>query len=550
MSAALITTVALPWTVYTPELFLLGAALLIFLLDSLGLRRLEVLGGIATAGIIAALIGVLADLGFAPLAGLSTVSPSQVNVPWADLGRSLVSVTSFGLVFQAIFLTSALLVALASCSRPSHERGAAIFFGLLLFATLGMTLAALAADLIFLLLAIEVTGISTYLLVGYTRRDPRGLEASMKFYIIGALSAALSFFGASLLYAVYGTTSLAALGAEMFYSVHPPLMGATSIALLGYGFLIVGIGFKVTAVPFQAWAVDVYDGAPSEVSAFLAGGSKKLGFLAYFLVFLVPILWISHNFVIPPVPCPAATCFALVPRFGVPLQLIFGVMAVVTMTIGNVLALQQTELKRMLAYSSISQAGYMLIGLSVATAPALAGALLQIFAHVFMKAGAFLVVAAVATFGVGSRVEDWKGVGLRYPFLGASFAVMLLSLAGIPLTVGFVSKFVLFSAAVQAQGWFVWLAVAGLLNSALSVFYYARVLRVMYMDRPLAETVPIPEGAVVGGADPPRLPLGGVGYGRAIAIGIAVLAIFAFGVYPQPVLASFQMAVNNLLRIL
>ena len=541
---------ALAWAVFIPELFLLGAALLIFLLDSVGIRRVELFGGLATAGIVLALVGVLADLRFSPLAGLATAPAGVVNSPWSALGGSLAAVTSFGLVFQAIFLTSALLVSLASMSHPSDQKGAAIFFGLLLFATLGMTLAALSADLIFLLLSIEITGISTYLLVGYTRRDPRGLEAAMKMYIIGALSAALSFFGASLLYAVYGTTSLATLGTAMLYIGRPPLFGETSIALLGYGFLIVGIGFKVTVVPFHAWAVDVYDGAPSNVSAFLAGGSKKVGLFAYFLVFLVPILFSAHALSTTPLTCPGGTCYVILPAFGVPLQVVFGVMAVVTMTVGNVLALQQTEMKRMLAYSSISQAGYMLIGLAVATSPAVAGAVLLIFAHVFMKAGAFIVVGALAGLGIGRRIEDWKGVGLRYPFLGSSFAVMLLSLAGIPLTVGFVAKFVLFSAAVQAQGWFVWLAVAGLLNSALSVFYYARVLRVMYMEKSEAVETPIPTGAVLGGSDPPFLPLGGIGYGRALAIGIALAAIFAFGVYPQLVLASLQMAANHLIQIL
>jgi proton-translocating NADH-quinone oxidoreductase chain N len=538
---------ALTWVAFLPELFLLGAALLIFLLDSLGIRRNELFGGLAIAGVVLALIEVLADLRFAPLASLATVPAGVVDAPWTALGTSLISVTSFGLVFQAIFLTSALLVALASMSHPSREKGSAIFFGLLLIATLGMTLAAFSADLIFLLLSIEITGISTYLLVGYTRRDPRGLEAAMKMYIIGALSAALSFFGASLLYAVYGTTSLSTLGTAILYTTHapPPLLGASSIALLGYGFLIVGIGFKVTVVPFHAWAVDVYDGAPSDVSAFLAGGTKKVGLFGYFIVFLVPILLSGHGPTIPLTGVDVQLVY-----FGVPLQVVFGVMAVLTMTVGNILALQQTEMKRMLAYSSISQAGYMLIGLAVATSPAISGAVLLIFAHIFMKAGAFIVVGAVAGMGIGSRIEDWKGVGLRYPALGASFAVMLLSLAGIPLTVGFVAKFVLFSAAVQAQGWFVWLAVAGLLNSALSVFYYARVLRVMYMEKGDPAPDVVPSGALLGGSDPPLLALGGVGYGRAVAIGIAVLAIFAFGVYPQPVLAGIQTAADHLIQIL
>ncbi len=538
---------ALPWSAFTPELLLLGAALLVFLLDSVGLRRLELLGGVAVAGLVLALGSVLADLGFAPLAGLSTAPAASVNVPFGLLGGSLVDLTTFGFVFQAIFLTTGLLVALASTSRPSHERGAGVFFGLLLLATLGMTLAALAADLLFLLLAIEVTGISTYLLVGYTRRDPLGLEAAMKMYLIGALSAALSFFGAGLLYATYGTTSLGVLGAYATYAVRPPLFGTDALALVGYAFLIVGVGFKVTAVPFHAWAVDVYDGAPTDVSAFLSGGSKKVGIFAYFLIFLVPIEFVAH----PPTPlCVAPTCWAIDASFRVPLQVAFAVLAVVTMTVGNVLALMQTEMKRLLAYSSISQAGYMLIGLSVATAPAIAGAELQVFAHVFMKTGAFLVVAAVAGLGVGPKVADWKGVGLRFPLLGVAFAAMLLSLAGIPLTVGFVSKFVLFSAAVEARGWFVWLAVAGLLNSALSVFYYARVLKTMYLERPAPVAVAVPAGAVLGGSTPPALPFGGVGIGRSIAIGLSTAAIFAFGVYPQPVLAALQSAATHLLQLL
>ncbi len=540
---------AIPWMAFSPELVVLAGALLIFLLDAAGLRPLELFGALAVGASGLGLLLVLADLGWLPIVPLATLPSGSADVPWTATPGELFGFTSFGLVFQAIFLTSSILIALASLSRPTQEKGAAVFYGLLLIATLGMMLAALAQDLIFLLLSIEITGISTYLLVGYTRRDPRGLEAAMKFYIIGALSAALSFFGASLLYAFYGTTSLATLGAfQLYSSPAPPLFHSPTVALLGYGFLIVGVAFKVTAVPFHAWAVDVYDGAPSDVSAFLAGGSKKVGLLAYFLIFLVPILFVPHAATGPP--CASPPCYAINVSFRVPLQVAFGALAVVTMTVGNVLALMQREMKRMLAYSSISQSGYMLIGLAVATAPAITGATLQIFAHVFMKAGAFLVVAGVAAFGIGPLIDDWKGVGVRHRLLGASFAAMLLSLAGIPLTLGFVSKFVLFSAAVQAQGWFVWLAVAGLLNSALSVFYYARVLRVMYMERAEPLPGPAPGTPVVGAASPALLAAGGLGYGRAVAIGIATVALFAFGVYPQVVLAPLQSAAAHLLQVL
>ena len=519
---------------FLPEILLLVGTLLIFLLDVLGVRRIEVTGGVAVGAVALALLFVVADLGFAPLAGLATIPAGQVNAAVGAGATPLYSFTSLGFVFHGIFLLSSLLVALASVSRPSNERGAPIFYGLLLLATLGMLLAAIASDLIFLLLAIELVSISTYLIVGYTRKDVRSLEAAMKFYIIGALSTVLSFFGASLLFGAYGTTNLDALRALAGAGSYPVLV------LLGYGFLIAGLAFKATLVPFHAWAVDVYDGAPTDVTAFLSTGSKKVGIFAFFLVFLGPVLVTT--------PGAGSSPFSGgTVDLGPVLQLTLSVLAVVTMTVGNVLALLQKEMKRMLAYSSISQAGYMLIGIAIGTSPALAGATLQMFAHVFMKGGAFLVVAGVAALGVGPLIDDWKGLGVRRPLIGVAFGLMLLSLAGVPLTIGFVSKFVLFSAAVQAQGYFVWLAVAGLLNSALSVFYYARVLKVMYFDR--AEPTVLPAGAVVGGSEPAALPAGGLGYGRAAAIAIAAVAIVAIGIYPQPVLGAIQTAAQHFVNV-
>jgi proton-translocating NADH-quinone oxidoreductase chain N len=520
---------------FLPEILLLAGTLLIFLLDVLHVRRNEIVGGIAVGSVLLSLLFVVADLGFAPFAALSTLPSSSLDA--VPVGSPLYAFTSLGLVFQGIFLLATLLVSLASMSRPSREPGAPIFYGLLVLATLGMLLVAIANDLIFLLLAIEITSIATYLLVAYTRRDPRAMEAAMKFYIIGALSTTLSFFGASLLFGAFGTTNLYTIG-QLEHT------GGSSafpvLVLLGYGFLIAGLAFKATLVPFHAWAVDVYDGSPTDVTAFLAGGSKKIGLFAFFLVFLAPVLFVravSSG-------SPFTTGSVAV---GPVLQLTLAVLAVVTMTVGNVLALLQKEMKRMLAYSSISQAGYMLIGIAVGTAPALAGATLQIFAHVFMKAGAFLVVGGVAALGIGPLIDDWKGLGQRRPLLGLAFGLMLLSLAGVPLTIGFVSKFVLFSAAVQAQGYFVWLAVAGLLNSALSVFYYARVLKVLYFDAP--EPRPIGSGAVTGASEPEALPAGGLGYGRAAAIALAAVVIVAVGVYPQPVLGAIQAAAQHFVTL-
>jgi F420H2 dehydrogenase subunit N len=514
---------------FLPEVVLLAGALVAFLFDVVGIRRLEAVGGIAVVSTLLALVLVVADLRWAPLAGLATVPATSIDAPAAEQSlTALFAFSSLGLVFQAIFLLSAFFVSLASLSRPSGEKGASIFFGLLLIATLGMLLAAVADDLIFLLLSIEVVGISTYLLVGYTRRDARGVEAAMKFYIVGALSTALSFFGASLLFGAYAGSGPVGSDPLNFLVLGQSVgtVGYPALALVGYAFLIAGVGFKITAVPFHAWAVDVYDGAPTDVTAFLSGGSKKVGVFAFFLIFLGPIT-------IRPL-LTTTSSFNYTPD----LQLALVLLSILTMTVGNVLALLQKEMKRMLAYSSISQAGYMLIGIAIGTSPALTGATFQVFAHVFMKVGAFLVVAAVAGLGVGPLIDDWRGIGVRRPYLSIAFALMLLSLAGIPLTVGFFSKFILFSAAVQAQGLFVWLAVAGVLNSALSVFYYGRVLKVMFMD-------PSPSPPPEDSAPTARELAFGIGWGRSAAIALAAIAIIALGVDPQPVLQGIQSAATH-----
>ncbi len=525
-------TAPVPPLAYLPEILTLVAALGVFLLDTLGVRRRAAFGAWTTVFLAAAFVSVLADLGVPGLGGLATLPSSYLTA--GAVGP--IVFTALGLVFQAIFLSAGILVAFASLSDPDDEVGIPMFYGLLGLATLGTLLVALSADLVFLLLSVEVTGISTYVLVGYTRRDPRALEASMKFYIIGALSTATSFFGASLLYGAYHTTSLATISQGL-----PP---DASLALVGFGILAVGLGFKVTAVPFHMWAVDVYDGAPSTVSAFLSAGSKKMGIFAYFVVFV------------------AVTRLFAGPQ-GWPLYIALGGLAVATMTVGNILALQQKTLKRMLAYSSISQAGYMLLGIAVDTPSTLSGATLLVAAHVLMKGGAFLVVAALAQIGLGARIDDLRGLGYSHPILAGSFSVLLLSLAGIPGTFGFMGKFYIFAGAIEAGGLFILLAVVGLLNSALSVFYYARILKIVYMS----DEAPAPSqesGAALhrslthssqGVASPPPRGIPGLGRiaaeiraagaARWIAIVAAAVLTVALGIYPTPLVHAFNAAATQ-----
>ncbi len=517
-----------PVAAYLPEALALAAALLTFLMDAAGVRQRVVVGSFSVVLYVLALISVLGDLSVAPFSIFATVPKGLIDT--GAVGP--IQFSSFGLLWQAIFLSASLLVAFASLSEGEGEREVPIFYGLLALATLGTLLVGLSADLIFLLLSVEVTGISTYVLVAYARKDARALEASMKFYLIGALSTAISFFGASLIYGAYGSTALSHLRDL------PPsaTVGGTQMALVGLGLLTVGLGFKVTAVPFHMWAVDVYDGAPDHVSAYLAAGSKKMGLLAVLVVFAASVSIFREG-----------SAWAL--------YVAFSGLAVVTMTVGNVLALQQRTMKRMLAYSSISQAGYMLIGLAVATPASLAGTTIQAVAHVLMKGGAFLFVAAMASIGVGNRIDDYRGLGHTHPATTASFAILLLSLAGIPLTLGFVGKFYIFASAVQAQGLFIFLAIAGLLNSAVSVFYYARVLRIMYMVEPQTSSQGRWTPAVAhladpgAGSTPPsagsskganlgrfRAEIQALGLARWSAIVACAALTIILGIYPTPLI--------------
>jgi NADH-quinone oxidoreductase subunit N len=326
------------------------------------------------------------------------------------------------------------------------------YYSLLLLATLGMMLVAMANDLIVLFLGLELAGLSTYALAGFSKFTKKSTEAAMKYFIVGAFSSAILIFGISLIYGVTGTTSIGELGSQLVHS------GFDSIVIVALIMMIAGLGFKVAAVPFHMWAPDVYQGAPTTITAFLAAGSKKMGFAAMFKIFLVATI-----------------------AFKADLSITLGILAVATMTVGNLAALRQTDLKRMLAYSSIAQAGYILMALAIGSQYALAGGIFHIMTHAFMKSGAFIVIAITTITLVGSRIDDYRGLRVRTPITALCMAIFLLSLAGIPPFGGFASKFVLFSSAVDAGGWLVWLAIAAVLNSALSLYYYARVLKRMYV---------------------------------------------------------------------
>jgi len=496
----------------------------------------RVLWGIALAGLLASLLVNLDLMGLSWSRAIGlTLWPVPGSGDSGLLADLRLNVSPFALFFNLVFLTVALLTIIASHSYlKKEEPHQAEYYGLLFLALTGMMLVAAATDLFVLYLSFELSSLSTFALVAFRKRDKRATEASLKFFIIGAVSSALILFGISVLILIAGslnpagaTTSLAGLRALL---ATPALQasGMEAPFIIAVIFLLAGFGFKVATVPFHMWAPDVYEGSPTTISVFLAAGSKKVGVAAMFQVFLVALLAAQVDW-----------------------QLALAGLAIATMTVGNVLAIPQRNIKRMLAYSSIAQAGYILIAIITASVAVqstsasldiasygLAGGFFHVFTHALMKGGAFLVVAAASVLFIGEDLEGWRGLGKRSPFLAFAMAAFLFSLAGIPPFGGFFSKFVLFSGAVFASGstagyvgnpWFLWLAVAGVLNSALSLYYYARVIRYMYILEPTDERKVVAPASI------------------NVAIAIALVGIIVTGILANPLIGYMQNAARGFL---
>lgn len=412
------------------------------------------------------------------------------------------------LLFQIVLLL-AVLVSNASVETTRVHVGA--YYSLLMGATLGMMFVAESSDLLTIFVGVELTSISSYAMVSMKRNDPRAAESAVKYVVIGGMSTALTVYGISMLYGLTGTTEIAAIAAQTQLEGINLMFG---IALVS---MIAGYGFKIAAVPFHMWAPDVYEGASTPVSLFLATGSKKMGLSVFFQIFLVMFV-------------AGSSCAAIA---GEEVQYLFAIIAAFTMTIGNVVAIAQNNIKRMLAYSSIAQAGYILIVMSVMNEYALSAGLFHMFTHVFMKGGAFLIVGALICAGIGEKISDYRGLAKKAPFLAFAMMLFLFSLAGIPPLAGFTSKFFLFSSAIGSvdgvTSQWVWLAFIAILNSAISLYYYARVVKAMYVDKgDNTEKVKVPAPFMV-------------------AIVICVVAVIVLGVYPQLIFDLCETAASALL---
>jgi NADH-quinone oxidoreductase subunit N len=445
----------------------------------------------------------LAAVGILGLAGAALSSALMWGGP-AVAFQQMVVADDFALFFNGIFVITTALVLLLSVGyvrRQSIEAGE--YYILLLFAALGMMLMASALDLLVVFLGLELMSLSLYVLAGFFRARATGNESSMKYFLLGAFSSGFFLYGIALLYGATGTTNLARLGAALGAS------GTTRdpMVLAGLALLLVGFGFKTSAVPFHQWAPDVYEGAPTAVTALIATGSKAAAFAALLRVLLTAVRQVPLDWV-----------------------MLLWVMSAVTMTVGNVVALAQQNFKRMLAYSSIAHVGYMLVGVVAGGALGNGSVLFYMLAYTFTTAGAFGVIVLLERAGQEAvKIDDFGGLAARHPLLALTLSIFLLSLIGIPPTAGFVGKFYLFGAAVKSG--YVWLAVIGVLNSAVAAYYYLRLIVYMYMREPEgAPTVLAPS-------------LSG-----ALALMVALWGVVQLGVAPGPLFDLAQAAVVPLLR--
>jgi NADH-quinone oxidoreductase subunit N len=457
-----------------PEFVLTGVAIVVLLADAFVPRsRHAVIGWLSVAGL------ALTAAVLVPYAGEQ-----------ATAARGMVAVDGFGAFFKFLFLLAAALTILMS-PRYLDIEGArpGTYYFLILTATLGMMFMASGIDLITIFIGLETMAISFYILAGFIKPNRRSNEAAVKYFLLGTFSLGLLLYGMSILYGLTATTNLRTIATL--------LVGDTQHTWLPLGVILVvaGVGFKIAAVPFHMWAPDVYEGAPTPITAFLSVGSKAAAFAMLLRIFFEGLPSVNEDW-----------------------GLLFYALAIVTMTVGNIAALTQSNIKRMLAYSSIAHAGYLLIGVIAATRVPQTGikaTLVYLMVYTFMQFGAFGVVTLLRRQDViGEELKDMSGLVQRSPLAGTAMLLFMLSLGGIPPTAGFMGKFWLFSAAID--GGYYWLAVIGVLNSAVSLYYYLRVVVFMWF-----KGEPTGSELVVSPA-------------MAILLAVTIAGTVAIGIYPRP----------------
>jgi NADH-quinone oxidoreductase subunit N len=450
-----------------PEILMTALALILLMAD-LFVKKKEVLAGLG-------IIGVL------------VVAYTLMGTSGSTFGGMFIS-DGYSSFFKAIFFINFILSVLISIKYIGIERvNYGEYYSLIALSTLGMMIMASAADLIVLYLGLELMALSTYILAGFIRYDIKSNEAALKYFLLGAFSSAFLLYGISLIYGLTGTTSIKAIAS---FISEKGLVGNTALSL-SMTLFVVAFGFKIAAVPFHMWAPDAYEGAPTSITAFMSVGPKAAGFAVLGRVFMIAFASIKFEWT-----------FLLIP------------LSILSMAIGNIVALAQTNIKRMLAYSSIAHAGYALIGIIAANTDGIASMMNYLMIYAFMNIGAFAVVIMLRTEGFkGDNITDYEGLAKTHPFLAALMLIFMFSLTGIPPTAGFIGKLYVFMSAINAG--YTWLVIVAVVFSVISAYFYLRIVMYMYMREPKIEVATSKSGTL------------------GVALGVTAVMVLAIGVYPK-----------------
>ena len=430
------------------------------------------------------------------LAALQSVTP-------VDGFYNMVRIDGFALVFKAIFLiAAALAVAISTRFLDIESEQHGEYYALILFATVGMMFLGCGSDLISLYIALELMAVTFYVLVAFTKRQKRSNEAGMKYFLLGAFSSGILLYGMSLLYGITGSTNLAEIGR----GVSGAGAELRPMLLLGMVAMAAGLFFKIAAVPFHMWAPDVYEGAPTSVTAFLSTGSKAASFALYARIF-----------------------FAALGPMQIDWAPLLGVVAALTIVVGNWAAITQENSKRLLAYSSISNAGYLLLGLVANNTYGNIGLVIYLLVYTLMNMGAFGVVISLRRRGIiGDNVDDMTGLAQKAPGMAAMMGIFMLSLGGLPGTGGFIGKYFLLWGLLargdtEHKSWYYWLAAWAVINIVVSFYYYIRFIRVMYLGDRVPDAEPLTMSPAL-----------------RTALAVALIGILFIGIYPQPFIVLAQ----------
>jgi NADH-quinone oxidoreductase subunit N len=461
-----------------PELILTIAATLIMILEGLfGERNKGIYPKLTGFALLGALWGAVC--------AYSSPGPAF---------QSMLIVDGFATFFRVLVIVVGILVVLCSTQYLRRERTeGGEFYALIMYSIVGQCIMATANELMMIFIGLEISSIATYILAGYLRDDKRNNESALKYFLLGSFATAFLLYGIAWIYGITGSTNLVEIRRVIATKdlAMPMVLVGTAAA-----FMFVGFAFKISAAPFQIWAPDVYQGAPAPVAAFMSAGPKAAAFAIFLRVFMTAFEPISNRW-----------------------EPILWVSALLTMIVGNFAALLQSNIKRLLAYSSIAHAGYVLVAVTAHSEIGTAAAMFYLAAYAFMNVGAFAVVTHFA--GKGERflaIDDMAGLGLRQPVTAGFLTVFLLSMIGVPLTGGFFGKFYIFKAALDAN--LIWLTILGLLSSAVAAYYYLRIIVVMYMHEPGTAADNVPSLAA----------------GVKTALWVSAIATLILGVFPAFVL--------------